>query len=72
MKLKKKDATHRNEIQILMRDSFLLFSFIKAEAKTKKKNRPLEYSTELPEKNESKRAYICYGISIYIELRIQK
>lgn len=37
MKLKKKDATHRNEIQIIMRDSFLLFSFIKAEVKTKKK-----------------------------------
>lgn len=67
MKLKKKDATHRNEIQIIMRDSFLLFSFIKAEVKTKKKkNRPFEYSTKSPEKNESKRGiYMLWNIHPY-------
>nr|KJB52538.1 hypothetical protein B456_008G266800 [Gossypium raimondii] len=72
MKLKKKDATHGNEIQIIMRDSFLLFSFIKTETKTKKRIDPSSISPNCMRKLRVRGTYICYGIPIYIELRIQK
>ncbi|KAG4117725.1 hypothetical protein ERO13_D12G248650v2 [Gossypium hirsutum] len=70
MKLRKKRCNHRNEIQIIMRDSFLLFSFIKTETKTKKRVDPSSISLNCLRKLRLRGTYICYGIPIYIELRI--
>ncbi|KAB2084983.1 hypothetical protein ES319_A05G371400v1, partial [Gossypium barbadense] len=69
---RKKDATHRNEIQIIMRDSFLLFSSIKTKVKTKKRIDCLSIPPNCLRKLRVRGAYICYGMPIYIELRIHK
>ena len=66
--INEKDTIHLNGIHIRMRH-FSIFVFVRkgAEEKTKKKNRPFEYSTDCMRKMRVRGAYIDFVV-VYIHL----